>query len=101
MMALILGPGGIHTITIIDYSRDGLRLEGATGVAVGERITVQLLTGDRLPLAVAWAFDDKIGAEFLGPIRPDHPAMIALDQAAQRQKLLHPLSVDTFPPDLA
>ena len=79
-----------RTVVIVDYSRGGLHIDRAFGIAVGEHVTVELLSGHRLPVEVMWAVSTQIGVKFLGPIPPGHPAMVALDGAAKRYKRLHP-----------
>ena len=76
--------GRRHDVTIVDCSRGGLRLESAMRMAAGDRVTVELLSGDRLPVIVAWASGRHIGTQFIGPISPGNPAMTTLDLAAER-----------------
>ena len=64
----------------MDYSRGGLRIDRAFEVAVGEHVTVELLSGHRIPVEVVWAVGAQIGVRFLGPIQPGHPAMVALEK---------------------
>jgi hypothetical protein len=90
--ALIHAHGLCRSVTIVDYTPLGLRLKGTFGIAAGDRITVELLTGDRLPLVVAWAMGSEVGAEFVGPTRSEHPAIVALEDAVQRYQRLHPAS---------
>ena len=72
-----------------------MRLDRTFGLAVGEGVTVELLTGERLPVAVARALGSHADVEFVGPIAPGHPAMVALDEAALRYKRLHSVANDT------
>ena len=73
----------------MDYSRGGLRIDRAFEVAVGEHVTVELLSGHRIPVEVVWAISTQIGVRFLGPIQPEHPAIMALEKAAKKYKRVH------------
>lgn len=88
--ALVRCRGRRHRVTILDYSRGGLKIEGTVRVMEGERVTVELMSGDRLPLLVAWALGSHIGLQFIGPISPGNLAMVALDRAAEQHEPLHP-----------
>ena len=88
--ALLLGHGLCSSVTIRDYSMRGLCLDGAFGFETRERVTVELLTGQRLPVVVAWSKGTEIGVRFVGPITSGHPALLALEMAAEAYKLLHP-----------
>jgi hypothetical protein len=59
------------------------------GVAIGEHVTVELLSGHRFPVEVIWAISTQIGVRFLGPIQPGHPALMALEKAANKYKRAH------------
>jgi hypothetical protein len=87
---------GLHrTVAIVDYSQGGLRMKNTFGVAVGEKVTVELCSGHRLPVVVRWAVGGQIGVQFVGVVPAGHPAMLALDEAAERYRRLHPAA---FPP---
>ena len=89
LRALLIGHGRASSVTIRDYSLRGLRLEGARGFAPSERVTVELLTGHRLPVVVAWLHGTDVGVRFVGPIAPGNPALQALEAAADTHKRLH------------
>jgi hypothetical protein len=67
-------------VEIIDYSQHGLGLEGASGIELGERVTVELRWGLRLPMMVLWVKGSHAGLRFLGPIAPGHTVMRSLEQ---------------------
>ena len=71
---------------IIDYSQHGLELERAAGIAPQERVTVELLSGFRLPMMVLWVKGDSAGLRFLGPIALGHAVMSSLNEAARKYK---------------
>jgi hypothetical protein len=89
LRALLVGHGLCRSVTILDYSTSGLRLVDIFAIGVGERVTIELLTGHRLPVVVAWAVGSQIGVRFVGPIVPGHPALLVLDAAAERYKQRH------------
>jgi hypothetical protein len=75
---------GRRHVLITDYSRYGLNLERAAGVDLDERVTVELLSGERLPMRVVWVRGSEAGLNFLGPIASGHPVMHVLDEAAKK-----------------
>jgi hypothetical protein len=89
LRALLVGHGFCRGVTILDYSTSGLRLADTFALAVGERVTVELLTGHRLPVVVAWAVGSQMEVRFVGQIVPGHPALLPLDAAAERYRQRH------------
>ena len=73
-------------IEITDYSQHGLSLDRATGVELDERVTVELASGRRLPMRVAWVKGTAAGVRFVGPIMSEHGVMRWLDEAVKVQK---------------
>jgi hypothetical protein len=61
-----------RSVVVVDYLRGGLRIDSPFGVAIGEHVTVELLSGHRFPVEVIWAISTQIGVRFLGPIQPGH-----------------------------
>jgi hypothetical protein len=82
--ALAYCHGRFQTVRIVDYSAGGLQLQGCFGVAVGDEMTVELLSGHRLAGKVAWSMGSRLGVRFLQPLGTDHPALAILEQAARR-----------------
>ena len=78
--------GTRRRVEIIDYSQHGLGLEGASGIELQERVTVELRSGLRLPMTVLWVKATSTGLRFLGPIAPGHTVMCSLDEAARNYK---------------
>jgi hypothetical protein len=76
-------------VEITNYSQHGLSLDRAAGIEPDERVTVELLSGLRLPMRVVWMRDGEAGLRFLGPIAPGQTVMRLLDQAARNYKLRH------------
>jgi PilZ domain len=87
--ARLVGHDHRCSATILDYSTNGLRLTDTFAVGIGERVTIDLLTGHRLPVVVTWVVGSQVGVRFVGPIAPGHPALLALDAAAERYKRVH------------
>ena len=80
--ALVHCHGRHQTVSILDFSAGGLQLQGAFGVAQGDQIEVELLSGHRLRAKVAWSLGSRIGAQFSPVLVPDSPALAALQRAA-------------------
>jgi hypothetical protein len=87
--ARLVGHDHRCSATILDYSTNGLRLIDTFAVGIGERVTIDLLTGHRLPVVVTSVVGSQVGVRFLGPIAPGHPALLALDAAAEEYKRVH------------
>src|SRR5215510_14652377 len=87
MSALLHVPGKRRRIKISDRTPRGLRVEQSTGIWPGERVTVELRCGMRLPMIVAWVKGTSAGLRFLGPVAPGHPVLGALQEAASESKL--------------
>lgn len=87
--AQLIGHDHRCSATVSGYSTNGLRLIDTFAVGIGERVTIELLTGHRLPVVVTWVIGSQVGVRFLGPITPGHPALLALDAAAERYKQVH------------
>jgi hypothetical protein len=83
--------GGRCRIEITDYSQHGLSLDRATGLEIDERVTVELQSGRRLPMRVAWVEGTAAGVRFLGPIMSEHAVLRWLDEAVKTQKHRRPL----------
>ena len=84
--ALLHVRGGRCRIEITHYSQHGLSLDRATGVELDERVTVELGSGRRLPMRVAWVKGTTAGVRFLGPIVSERAVMRWLDEAVKMQK---------------
>jgi hypothetical protein len=92
--ALVHSHGRFQTVSILDFSTGGLQLQGAFGVADGDQIEIELLSGHRLAAKVVWSLGSRIGAQFTPVLPPDHPGLVALqrtvggsdDDAATREK---------------
>jgi hypothetical protein len=82
--ALVHCHGRFQTVSIVDFSPDGLRLHDTFGIAAREEITVELLTGHRLLAKVAWSMGSRIGAQLVERLSPQHPALLALNQMAEK-----------------
>jgi hypothetical protein len=74
---------GRRRILITAYSQHGLSLGRVAGVELDERVTVELRSGERLPMRVVWVRAGEAGVRFLGPIVLGYPVMRLLDEAAK------------------
>jgi hypothetical protein len=77
---------GRRRILITDYSQYGLSLCRVAGVELDERVTVELRSGERLPMRVAWVRGGEAGVRFLGPIAPGHQITDLLGEAAKKHE---------------
>jgi hypothetical protein len=78
--ALVHSHGRFQTVSILDFSTGGLQLQGAFGVATGDQIVIELLSGHRLPAKAVWSLGSRIGAQFTPTLLADHPALVALQR---------------------
>jgi hypothetical protein len=79
--ALVHSHGRFQTVSILDFSTGGLQLQGAFGVATGDLVQIELLTGHRLAAKVVWSLGSRVGATFTPVLSSDSPALIALQRA--------------------
>jgi|EndMetStandDraft_5_1072996.scaffolds.fasta_scaffold07594_3 hypothetical protein len=87
--------GERRRIDIVEYSSTGLSLDRAVGIELGQRVTIELRSGERLPMRVDWVKGAEAGVLFLGPIAPEHTVMRSLEEAAEsfrRRKSGEPIS---------
>jgi hypothetical protein len=54
------------------------------GVELDERVTVELRSGERLPMRVVWVRGSEAGVRFLGPVVLGHPVMRFLGEATKK-----------------
>ena len=73
--------GRFQTVRVVDFSLGGMQLDGCFGVAVADRLAVELLSGQRLEGKVAWAVAGRIGLRFRQPLAPDDPVVALLSRA--------------------
>jgi PilZ domain len=78
--ALVHSHGRFQTVSILDFSTGGLQLQGAFGVATGDQIEIELLSGHRLSAKVVWSLGSRIGAQFTPVLSLDHPGLVALQR---------------------
>jgi hypothetical protein len=88
--AVLHAHGRSRRIDIIDYSQHGFKLDRAAGIGPHERVTVELPSGQRLPMRVVWIKGGEAGVRFLATIAPEHTVMRWLDEAARNYELHHP-----------
>ena len=78
--ALVHSHRRFQTVSILDFSTGGLQLQGAFGVAAGDQIDIELLSGHRLPAKVVWSLGSRVGAQFTPALSLDHPGLAALQR---------------------
>jgi hypothetical protein len=86
--ALVHCRGRFQTIAIVDFSLGGLRLEGSFGIAVRERISVELLSGDLLEATVAWSTGSQLGVQFVECLTSAHPVFMTLNRLGAKSHRL-------------
>ena len=86
--ALVHCRGRFQTISIVDFSSGGLRLEGSFGIAARERISVELLSGDLLEATVAWSIGGQLGVQFVECLTSTHPAFMTLNRLGAKSHRL-------------
>jgi hypothetical protein len=92
--AFLRAGGRRRSIEITDYSVDGLSLDRAAGIELDQRVTIELRSGERLPMRVVWIKGGEAGVRFLAAIAREHTVMRSLDRAARNYKLRHPARSD-------
>ena len=70
-------------MTIIDYSRFGLQLNGTFGLFQGNLVGIEFMSGIRVPGRVAWCLGARAGIVFSEALPETHPAMLELARAAR------------------
>ena len=78
--ALVHSHGRFQTVSILDFSTGGVQIQGAFGVAVGDQVVIELLSGHRLGARVAWSLGSRVGASFVPALSADSPALLALQR---------------------
>jgi hypothetical protein len=63
-----------------------------SGIEPHERVTVELPSGQRLPMLVLWVKEDTAGVRFLGPIAPGHTVNTSSRTAARLDLPQQPFS---------
>jgi hypothetical protein len=85
--AYLEGDRGRQRILIIECSQLGLILDRTSGLELNEPVTVELRSGQRLPMRVIWVRGSQAGVRFLGPIAPAHPVLQLLEAAAKKYEV--------------
>jgi hypothetical protein len=85
--AFLRAGGRRRSIEITNYSVEGLSVDRAAGIELDERVTIELRSGERLPMRVVWIKGGEAGVRFLAAIAREHTVMRSLDKAAKNYKL--------------
>lgn len=62
---VIRSTGASLNVTITDMSASGLRLEGAEGLSIGEKVLVLLPDSNVIEVKIRWAFNDHAGVKIV------------------------------------
>jgi hypothetical protein len=57
--------GSKMSVKLSDFSDHGCRIDQADGLAIGERISIEIARMGRVKAQVRWALADSAGAQFL------------------------------------
>ena len=86
-----------QTVKVADFSEGGVQLQGAFGVLAGDRIVLDLVSGERCEIKVMWSLGSRLGGRFLTPLDADDPVLAALQRAAERPSALRKRSGGDVP----
>jgi hypothetical protein len=67
--------GNSQSIVVRDVSRGGMRIEYAYGLAPGDHIRIEFMSGRSLDGTVAWSVAAYCGVEFPSPLAEDDPLL--------------------------
>lgn len=65
---LVDSDGNASTVTILDVSSGGFRLEVAESPRIGEFVTLRVERGEEFPAQIRWALGDEAGGVFLAAV---------------------------------
>ena len=86
--ALVECRGLSQKIQIVDFSTTGLRMDGVSGLATGDRVRIAFAPDVSAEGKIAWSVWHKAGVKFSRPLAESDPVYIYLaDQAAANQQL--------------
>jgi hypothetical protein len=75
--------GVSRKIEVVDFSTDGLRLDGVTGLATGDHVLILLTPELSVEGVIAWSVWHKAGVKLLRPLAENDEVYLYLaDQAA-------------------
>jgi hypothetical protein len=77
--------GRFQTTFIRDYSVAGVGLVGARGITIGDWITIELLSGEKITGTVSWWLAGRCGLMFDTPLEESSSAYQRLETARQRR----------------
>ncbi len=73
-----------QTVEVVDFSAQGLRVDGAAGLAPGDKVSITLTPERSIEGAVVWSVWHKAGVKPSVPLAEGDPAFIYLvNEAAQ------------------
>jgi hypothetical protein len=75
--AVVHCEGHSQSVVIRDVSRGGMKIEFAYGLAPGDEISIELMSGRRLEGTVAWSLAAYCGVEFAAPLAEDDQVLEA------------------------
>ena len=68
---LVDSEGHEASVTILDVSRGGFRLEVSEAPLVGELVRLRVERGEEFPAQIRWALGNQAGGVFLDPVNQD------------------------------
>lgn len=71
-------------VLVVDFNANGLGLDQTFALAVGQRVEVEVLTGERLDGHVAWCIGSRAGVELTTPLTARDPTYLRLMEWAER-----------------
>lgn len=60
--------GNIVSVTVVDLSREGCRLETEANLKIGENVEIRVPKYGSFPAQIRWALGNEAGAVFLEPV---------------------------------
>ena len=80
--------GRYQRAKVVDYSQDGLQLQGTFGLMKRDPILIELLSGTRVQGRVAWTLGAHTGVAFTEVLPESHPALAELARKANARSTL-------------
>jgi hypothetical protein len=89
--ALVHHDGRFQKAMIVDFMVDGLGLNNTFGLAVGQRVAVEVLTGHYLDGKVAWSLGSRAGIRLSRSMSVHDPTYLRLVTMAKGSLALLPV----------
>ncbi len=66
--SLVDDAGNMMSVTVMDISREGCRLQSDEMLKIGEKVHIEVPKYGRFPAQIRWALGNEAGAVFLEPV---------------------------------